>query len=178
MVRYYEELENRNKFTLSIQPTLWSGSIDKDLAYKQYIPRIEVALTVCNVKQQSSFSHSIYYGIQDIIALQIELDNQGEESVSHICVSHMIRDQFSYVPNTLISDNGENEFLFQLVRWRIDNLLPKEKARLVWHVKVEQSSTLPSLPLRATYTFQHNHQGYGPLQTKEVLLIQSNDGIN
>ncbi|SFI57453.1 MULTISPECIES: hypothetical protein [unclassified Bacillus (in: firmicutes)] len=174
MVRYCGELENRNKFTLSIQPALWSGSIDKDLAYKQYIPRIEVTLTVCDVKQHSSFSNTVYYGIQDIIALQIEVDNQGEEAVSHICVSHMIRDQLSYVPNTLTSDNGQNEFLFQLVRWRIDNLLPKEKARLVWQVKALRNSISPSLPLRATYTFQHNHQVYGPLQTKEALLIKRN----
>ncbi|HDX9580594.1 TPA: hypothetical protein ROX88_004247 [Bacillus pseudomycoides] len=169
MVKFCGELENQNEFTLRC-PALWSGSTDKDLVYKQSIPLIEVTLTVCNMKQLSSFSNTVYYGIQDIIALQIEVDNQGEESVSHICVSHMIRDQLSYVPNTLTSDNGENEFLFQLVRWRIDNLLPKEKTRLVWHVKVESNSPLTSLPLRATYTFKHNQQVYGPLQTKEAIL--------
>lgn len=172
MVKYWSELENKNGFTLRINPVLWSGSTDKDLVYKQCIPRIEVTLTMCNMKQTSTFSSAVYYGIKDIIAIQIEVDNQGEEAVSRIFVSHMIRDQLLYVPNTLTSNNGENEFLFQLVRWRIENLLPKEKARLVWQVKAERNGLSPSLPLRATYTFEHNHQVYGPLQTKEAMLIE------
>lgn len=173
MVKDCGELEKQNKFTLSVQPALWSGSTDKDLVYKQYIPRIEVTLSVCNMKQNNSFSNTVYYEIQDIIAIQIEVDNQGEEAASRIFVSHMIRDQLSFVPNTLTSNNGENEFLFQLVRWRIDNLLPKEKARLVWQVKAERNSLPPFLSLRATYTFQHNNQVYGPLQTKETMLIKA-----
>ncbi|WP_020059339.1 hypothetical protein [Bacillus sp. 123MFChir2] len=173
MVKYCGELEKQNKFTLNIQPALWSGSTDKDLVYKQNIPRIEVTLSVCNMKQNTSFSNTVYYEIQDIIAIKIEVDNQGEEAVSRIFVSHMIRDQLLYAPNTLTSNNGENEFLFRLVRWRIENLLPKEKARLVWQVKAERNGLPPSLPLRATYTFQHNHQVYGPLQTKEATLIEA-----
>ncbi|MEI4829016.1 hypothetical protein WAX78_06080 [Bacillus sp. FJAT-53711] len=172
MVEYWGELENREKFSLCIQPSVWSGSNDKDLAHKQYAPHIDVTLTVCNMEQQSSFSDTIYYELQDIIAIQIEVDNKGEEAVSRICVSHMIRDQLSYIPNTLTSNNGEYEFLFQLVRWRIDNLSPKEKACLVLQVKAKRNNISPSLPLRATYTFQHNQQMYGPLQTKQALLIK------
>lgn len=172
MVKYWGEFENRDKFSFCIQPSLWSGSNDKDLAYKQYTPQIEVTLTVCNMKQQSSFSDTIYYELKDIIAIQIKVDNKGEEAVSRVCVSHMIRDQLSYIPNTLTSNNGENEILFQLVRWRIDKLSPKEKACLILKVKAERNNISSSLPLRATYTFQHNQQAYGPFQTKQALLIK------
>ena len=65
-----------------------------------------------------------------------------------------------------------SEFLFQLVRWRIDNLLPNEKVELICKIKANKDKELKTHYFQATYTFQYNGVSYGPLQTNEVVVRQ------
>lgn len=92
--------------------------------------------------------------------------------ISRVVVSHMIRDYFAYIPNSLKVDKGMSEFLFQLVRWRIDNLLPNEKVELICKIKANKDKELKNTLFQATYTFQYNGVSYGPLQTNEVVVRQ------
>ncbi|EEL49568.1 hypothetical protein CN373_04780 [Bacillus cereus] len=158
-------------FPLSLQPVIWMEGSSKAVTNKQSNPNLEVTLQIRSQKEKD-FSEKVVYGVHEILFIQLEVENIGNEEVSHIIVSHMIRDHFAYIPNTLHANKGTGEFLFQLVRWRIDELRSGEKAQLICQVKATRIQIPSSISLRATYTFQQNGRLYGPLQTKEVILIQ------
>ena len=121
---------------------------------------------------KEKFSYELTYDVNDILIIRIEVENKGMEMISRVVVSHMIRDYFAYIPNSLKVDKGMSEFLFQLVRWRIDNLLPDEKVELICKIKANKDKALKNALFQATYTFQYNGVSYGPLQTNEVVVRQ------
>ncbi|MDM5189710.1 hypothetical protein QUF99_21040 [Bacillus sp. DX4.1] len=161
----------KEEFPLFSQPVLWLGGDFKGVTSEISTPNVEVTLQVRNLKEKS-FSHKLVYDVHEIFCIQLEVKNISGEGVSHILVSHMIRDHFAYVPSTLQANKGRGEFLFQLVRWRIDTLLPNEKVQLICQLKVIRIPIPSSIPLRATYTFKHKDLVYGPFQTKDVILIK------
>lgn len=158
-------------FPLSLQPVMWMEGGSKEVTSKQSNPNVAVTLQIRSQKEKC-FSQKVVYDVHEILFIQLEVENIGSEGVSHVIVSHMIRDHFAYIPNTLQIQKGKGEFLFQLVRWRIDELLSGEKAQLTCRVKASRIPIPSSTSLRATYTFQQKGQLYGPLQTNEVMLIQ------
>ncbi|EEM76227.1 hypothetical protein bthur0010_37390 [Bacillus thuringiensis serovar pondicheriensis BGSC 4BA1] len=121
---------------------------------------------------KEKFSYELIYDVNDILIIRIEVENKGMEMISRVVVSHMIRDYFAYIPNSLKADKGMSEFLFQLIRWRIDNLLPDEKVELICKIKANKDKALKNALFQATYTFQYNGVSYGPLQTNEVVVRQ------
>ena len=66
-----------------------------------------------------------------------------------------------------------SEFLFQLVRWRIDNLLPDEKVELICKIKANKDKALKNALFQATYTFQYNGVSY--IHCKQMKLWCDND---
>ena len=64
---------------------------------------------------KEKFSYELTYDVNDILIIRIEVENKGMEMISRVVVSHMIRDYFAYIPNSLKVDKGMSEFLFQLV---------------------------------------------------------------
>ncbi|WP_243524077.1 hypothetical protein [Bacillus pseudomycoides] len=170
-MKMWEISLDKELFPLSLQPVMWMEGGSKAVTSKQSTPNVEVTLQIRSQKEKN-FSQKVVYGVHEILFIQLEVENIGSEEVSHVIVSHMIRDHFAYIPNTLHTNKGTGEFLFQLVRWRIDELLSGEKAQLICQVKASRIQIPSSISLRATYTFQQKGRLSGPLQTKEVMLIQ------
>ena len=91
---------------------------------------------------KEKFSYELTCDVNDILIIRIKVENKGMKMISRVVVSHMIRDYFAYIPNSLKADKGMSEFLFQLVRWRIDNLLPNEKVELICKIKANKDKEL------------------------------------
>ncbi len=161
----------REVFPTSLQPVMWREGGSREITIKQSNPNVAVTLQIRSIKEQC-FSQEVVYGVQEILFIQLEVENRGSEDISRVIVSHMIRDHFAYMPNTLQTNKGAGEFLFQLVRWRIDELLSGEKAQLICQVKASRIQIPSCISLCATYTFQQKGQLYGPFQTKEVISKQ------
>ncbi len=104
-------------------------------------PNVAVTLQIRSMYKEK-FSYELTYDVNDILIIRIEVENKGMEMISRVVVSHMIRDYFAYIPNSLKVDKGMSEFLFQLVRWRIDNLLPNEKVELICKIKANKDKEL------------------------------------
>lgn len=121
---------------------------------------------------KEKFSYELAFDVNDILIIRLEVENKGVEMISRVVVSHMIRDYFAYIPNSLKTDKGISEFLFQLVRWRIDNLSPNEKVELICKIKANKEKAPPNSVFQATYTCQYKGLSYGPLQTNEVVVRQ------
>ncbi|MFJ8531652.1 hypothetical protein [Bacillus sp. NPDC094106] len=170
-MKIWKRISNQEMFLLSLQPVLWMDGGAKEINRKQSTPNVAVTLQIRNV-QEKDFSYELVYDINETLVIQLEVENRGTEEVSRVIMSHMIRDYFVYIPNTLKTNKGASEFLFQLVRWRVDELLPNEKVQLTCQVKVAHTPVPSTMSLRATYTFQHADVTYGPLQTKEAIVIQ------
>ena len=96
--------------------------------------------------------------------------------ISRVVVSHMIRDYFAYIPNSLKVDKGMSEFLFQLVRWRIDNLLPNEKVELICKIKANKDKELKTHYFRLHIHF--NITEYHMVRCKQMKLLYGNDKRN
>ncbi|MBO1578883.1 hypothetical protein [Bacillus sp. XF8] len=170
-MKMWEISLDKEVFPLSLQPVMWMEGGSKEVTSKQSNPNVAVTLQIRSQKEKC-FSQKVVYDEHEILIIQLEVENIGSEEVSHVIVSHMIRDHFAYIPNTLQTNKGTGEFLFQLVRWRIDELLSGEKTQLTCQVKASRIQIQPSISLRATYTFRQKGRLYGPLQTKEAMLIQ------
>ncbi|MDZ5610549.1 hypothetical protein U2I54_26940 [Bacillus pseudomycoides] len=170
-MKMWEISLDKEVFPLSLQPVMWMEGGSKEVTSKQSNPNVAVTLQIRSQKEKC-FSQKVVYDEHEILIIQLEVENIGSEEVSHVIVSHMIRDHFAYIPNTLQTNKGTGEFLFQLVRWRIDKLLSGEKTQLICQVKASRIQIPPSISLRATYTFRQKGRLYGPLQTKEAMLIQ------
>ncbi|PEO45421.1 hypothetical protein CN559_17770 [Bacillus pseudomycoides] len=171
IVKMWEISLDKELFPLSLQPVMWMEGGSKEVMSKQSNPNVAVTLQIRS-KKEKCCSQEVVYDVHEILFIQLEVENIGSEEISRVIVSHMIRDHFAYIPNTLQTSKGTGEFLFQLVRWRIDELLPGEKAQLICQVKASRIQIPFHILLRATYTFQQKGRLYGPLQTKEAILIQ------
>lgn len=158
-------------FPLSLQPVLWTTTDSKEITNTQPIPNITVTLQIRGIKEEV-FSYELVYDIQDVFFIQLEVENTGNEEISRIVVSHMIRDHLVYIPNTLKTNKGTGELLFRLVRWQIDELLPNEKVQLICQVKAVRIPITSHISLRATYTFRYKDLIYGPFQTKEAIATK------
>ena len=55
---------------------------------------------------KEKFSYELTYDVNDILIIRIEVENKGMEMISRVVVSHMIRDYFAYIPNSLKVDKG------------------------------------------------------------------------
>ena len=55
---------------------------------------------------KEKFSYELTYDVNDILIIRIEVENKGIEMISRVVVSHMIRDYFAYIPNSLKVDKG------------------------------------------------------------------------
>ncbi|KEK25933.1 hypothetical protein [Bacillus gaemokensis] len=170
-MKIWKRISDQEMFPLFLQPVVWMEGGFKEGTKKQSIPNVGGTLQIRSV-QEKDFSCELVYDRNDILFIQLEVENKGSEEISRVIVSHMILDHFAYIPNTLQTNKGTGEFLFQLVRWRIDKLLPNEKVQLIFQVKIARVPVPASILLRATYTFQYKGLVYGPLQTKEAILIQ------
>ena len=53
------------------------------------------------------FSYELTYDVNDILIMRIEVENKGVEMISRVVVSHMIRDYFAYIPNSLKVDKDK-----------------------------------------------------------------------
>ncbi|MBO1624773.1 hypothetical protein [Bacillus arachidis] len=162
---------DKEVFPLSLQPVMWREGGSKEFTKKKPNPNVAVTLQIRGMKEKS-FSQEIVYDVHEILFVQLEVENRGSEGISRVIVSHMIRDYFAYIPNTLQTNKGAGEFLFRLVRWRIDELSSGEKAQLICQVNASRIQIPSRISLRATYTFQQMGRLYGPLQTTEAILIQ------
>ena len=125
---------------------------------------------------KEKFSYELTCDVNDILIIRIKVENKGMKMISRVVVSHMIRDYFAYIPNSLKADKGMSEFLFQLVRWRIDNLLPNEKVELICKIKANKDKELKNTLFQATYTFQYNGVSY--ICCKQMKLWCDNDKRN
>ncbi|KFM99166.1 hypothetical protein D0U04_01035 [Bacillus clarus] len=161
----WKRISEQERYPVSLQPVLWMGGSKQDL------PDVEVTLQIRSL-QEKRFLYELIHSVNETLFIQLEVENRGIETISRVIVSHMIRDHFAYIPNTLKTDKGAGEFLFQLVRWRIDELLPNEKIQLICQVKAGKSKAPAISSLRATYTFQYKGLSYGPFQTNEVIVRQ------
>ncbi|WP_242143583.1 MULTISPECIES: hypothetical protein [unclassified Bacillus cereus group] len=170
-MRAWKCISNQEMFLMPLQPILWIEGGGKGEKESTAVPNVTATLQIRSMEEEN-FSYQIVYDIDRILYMQLEIENKGEKEISRIIVSHMIRDHFLYVPNTLEMNKGTGEFLFQLVRWRIEKLLPNEKARLVCQLKIARPNILDTMSLSATYTFQSAGITYGPLQTKAARIIK------
>lgn len=163
-------IKNKDDFPLSLHPFLRAESNQQDMICKPFKPDVYVSLKA-GTMIDAPFTDRVFYRLGDVLKIELEVENKGIDEISQIVVSHMIRDHLSYVSSTLKTSAGEGELLFRLVRWRIERLLPNEKAQLSFHLKANRYADV-SVSLRATYTFHHKKTVYGPLQTKDVILLQ------
>lgn len=161
---------NDEYFPLSLHPFIHAEDNQQDMICKPLMPNVHVSVRACSMKEGMPFSNKVFYHLEDVVAVEFEVENKGEDEVSRIVVSHMIRDHLSYVPHTLKVSTGEGELLFRLVRWRIERLLPRERTQLSFQIRADRYVDV-SVSLRATYTFQHKKIIYGPFQTKDALLL-------
>ncbi|PFJ13684.1 hypothetical protein COD67_06235 [Bacillus cereus] len=166
-MKIWKRISDQGRDSISLQPVLWIGGSKKE----NELPNVAVTLQIRSMYQEK-FSYELIYDVNDILIIRIEVENKGIEVISRVVVSHMIRDYFAYIPNSLKIDRGMSEFLFQLVRWRIDNLLPNEKVELRCKIKANKDTALKNALFQATYTFQHKEVSYGPLQTNEVMVYK------
>ncbi|MDR4983342.1 hypothetical protein CN491_12015 [Bacillus cereus] len=166
-MKIWKRISDQERCLIPLQPVLW---IDGSKKAKE-LPNVAVTLQIRSMYKEK-FSYELIYDVNDILIIQIEVENKGIEMISRVVVSHMIRDYFAYIPNSLKVDKGISEFLFQLVRWRIDNLLPNEKVELICKIKANKDKALKNALFQATYTYQYEGVSYGPLQTNEVVVRQ------
>ncbi|PGO27790.1 hypothetical protein CN984_16700 [Bacillus cereus] len=166
-MKIWKRISDQGRYSIPLQPVLWMDGSKKDTE----APNVAVTLQIRSMYKEK-FSYELTYDVNDILIIRIEVENKGMEMISRVVVSHMIRDYFAYIPNSLKADKGMSEFLFQLVRWRIDNLLPNEKVELICKIKANKDKALKNALFQATYTFQYKEESYGPLQTNEVVVRQ------
>ncbi len=166
-MKIWKRISDQGRLSIPLQPVLWIDGSKKE----NECPNVAVTLQIRSMYKEK-FSYELTYDVNDILIIRIEVENKGIEMISRVVVSHMIRDYFAYIPNSLKVDKGISEFLFQLVRWRIDNLLPNEKVELICKIKANKDKALKNALFQATYTFQYNEVSYGPLQTNEVVVRQ------
>lgn len=166
-MKIWGRISDTGKYSIPLQPVLWIDGSKKETEF----PQVAVTLQIGSMYTEQ-FSYELTYDVNDILIMRIEVENKGVEMISRVVVSHMIRDYFAYIPNSLKVDKGISEFLFQLVRWRIDDLLPNEKVELRCKIKANKDKALKQTFFQATYTFQDKKISYGPLQTNEVVVRQ------
>ncbi|MGG0253609.1 hypothetical protein ABEY61_09075 [Bacillus toyonensis] len=166
-MKIWKRILDQGRDTIPLQPVLWIDGSKKE----GELPNVAVTLQIRSMYEEK-FSYELIYDVNDILIMRIEVENKGIEVISRVVVSHMIRDYFSYIPNSLQVNKGMSEFLFQLVRWRIDNLLPNEKVELSCKLRANKDKAVKTALFKATYTFQHKAVSYGPLQTNEVVVRQ------
>jgi hypothetical protein len=164
-MKIWKQISDQGRDSIPLQPVLWIDGSKKE----SELPNVAATLQIRSMYQEK-FSYELIYDVNDILIIRIEVENKGIEVISRVVVSHMIRDYFAYIPNSLKVNKGMSEFLFQLVRWRIDNLLPNEKVELSCKIKANKDKDLKNTLFQATYTFQHKEVLYGPLQTNEVVV--------
>ncbi|CAM4035575.1 hypothetical protein BAMA_09370 [Bacillus manliponensis] len=163
------KMKNEGYFPLSLHPFLRAEGNQQDVVCISFVPEVYVSLKVRTMVNEP-FRTQVPYRLEDILEIKLEVENKGKDEVSHIVVSHMIRDHLVYVPQTLKTGTGEGELLFRLVRWRIERLLPNEIAQLSFCLKADRYVDVV-MYLRATFTFQHKKIVYGPFQTKDAVLL-------
>ncbi|WP_144559565.1 hypothetical protein [Bacillus thuringiensis] len=166
-MKIWKRISDQERCLIPLQPVLWIDGSKKENGF----PNVAVTLQIRSMYKEK-FSYELTYDVNDILIIQIVVENKGLEMISRVVVSHMIRDYFVYIPNSLKVDKGMSEFLFQLVRWRIDNLLPNEKVELICKIKANKDTALKNAFFQATYIFQYEGVSYGPLQTNEVVVRQ------
>lgn len=166
-MKIWKRISDQEGYSIPLQPVLWIGGSKKENVFSN----VAVTLQICSMYNEQ-FSYELTYDANDILIMRIEVENKGIEMISRVVVSHMIRDYFAYIPNSLKVNKGMGEFLFQLVRWRIDDLLPNEKVELICKIKANKDKALEKALFQATYTFQYKGVSYGPLQTNEVVVRQ------
>jgi len=164
-MKIWKRISDQGRDTIPLQPVLWIDGSKKDTEASD----VAVTLQIRSMYKEK-FSYEMIYDVNDILIIRLEVENKGVEMISRVVVSHMIRDYFAYIPNSLKADKGISEFLFQLVRWRIDNLSPNEKVELICQIKANKDKAPPNSLFQATYTFQYKGVSYGPLQTNEVVV--------
>ena len=71
-------------------------------------PQVAVTLQIGSMYTEQ-FSYELTYDVNDILIMRIEVENKGVEMISRVVVSHMIRDYFAYIPNSLKVDKGISE---------------------------------------------------------------------
>jgi uncharacterized repeat protein (TIGR01451 family) len=134
-------------------------------------PYIITSLSLRNITADSQAADRLSYNPGDVVECTIHVKNTGTDSAMLLHVNHMIRDYLSYVPNSLQTDKGMGEVLFQLIRWHIQSLKSGEEARLTLHLKTKRDNPNPLTPIQATYTYQTDkHVMYGPYQSNLAVL--------
>ncbi|MED2476981.1 hypothetical protein P4160_17655, partial [Bacillus thuringiensis] len=136
-MKIWGRISDTGKYSIPLQPVLWIDGSKKENEF----PQVAVTLKIGSMYTEQ-FSYELTYDVNDILIMRIEVENKGVEMISRVVVSHMIRDYFAYIPNSLKVDKGISEFLFQLVRWRIDDLLPNEKVELRCKIKANKDKAL------------------------------------
>ncbi|RWS43892.1 hypothetical protein EKA14_09160 [Bacillus mycoides] len=164
-MKIWKQISDQGRYSIPLQPVLWIDGSKKETEASN----VAVTLQIRSMYKEK-FSYEMIYDVNDILIIRLEVENKGVEMISRVVVSHMIRDYFAYIPNSLKADKGISEFLFQLVRWRIDNLSPSEKVELICKIKANKDKAPPNSVFQATYTFQYKGVLYGPLQTNEVVV--------
>ena len=53
---------------------------------------------------KEKFSYELTCDVNDILIIRIKVENKGMKMISRVVVSHMIRDYFAYIPNSLKAD--------------------------------------------------------------------------
>ncbi|MFD5171865.1 hypothetical protein, partial [Bacillus mycoides] len=149
-MKIWKRISDQGRYSIPLQPVLWIDGSKKDTEASD----VAVTLQIRSMYKEK-FSYEMIYDVNDILIIRLEVENKGVEMISRVVVSHMIRDYFAYIPNSLKADKGISEFLFQLVRWRIDNLLPNEKVELICQIKANKDKAPPNSLFQATYTFQY-----------------------
>ncbi|EJR53564.1 hypothetical protein IIM_02928 [Bacillus cereus VD107] len=166
-MKIWKRISDQGRYSIPLQPVLWIDGSKKETE----IPNVAVTLQIRSMYKEK-FAYELAFDVNDILIIRLEVENKGVEMISRVVVSHMIRDYFAYIPNSLKTDKGISEFLFQLVRWRIDNLSPNEKVELICKIKANKDKAPPNSVFQATYTCQYKGLSYGPLQTNEVVVRQ------
>lgn len=141
---------------------------------KSNSPSIEVVIRIRNRAIDQLFSSHLTYEIGDVVDIVIDVTNNSEEEITHLFISHMLRDAVMYVPNSLKPELGTADLLFRIMRWRIVTLKSGGLAVLTFQVKVGNESSNASIPFSASYTYQRQNVSYGTYEAIGASLEKRN----
>lgn len=108
-MKIWGRISDTGKYSIPLQPVLWI-----DGSKKENDSQVAVTLQIGSMYTEQ-FSYELTYDVNDILIMRIEVENKGVEMISRVVVSHMIRDYFAYIPNSLKVDKGISEFYSSLL---------------------------------------------------------------
>ncbi|WP_416827042.1 hypothetical protein [Ectobacillus polymachus] len=134
---------------------------------------LDVVIRIKNSFEENVFSSHLFYNSGDLIEIMIDVMNNGKEDITHLFISHMLRDAVMYIPNTLTTDTGEADILFRIIRWRIVTLKSGELAALSFQARVSNQQKI-AIPFGASYTYRKQNQNCGTYKAIGAILEKRN----